>query len=147
MGPRSEYRILHLSPAGDTLREIVSAAAPLPVTTRDIAKWEQQPGTRSFLDMGGRAGHDRIPDHKPYFTELHVDPDGNLWVDVPTANGITAFDVFDADGRLMGRLSTDVRRVRWVKPLIRHGRLYIVVAGELDVPNVHVLRIETDTGV
>ena len=143
-GHGSDYRILRLSPAGDTLREIVSAAAALPVTAEDIAEWEQQPGTRSFLDMGGRIERDRIPRQKPYFTELYIDPEARLWVDVPTVDGITAFDVFDADGRLLGRLSTGVRRLRWVKPLVRNGRLYVVAADELDVPNVHVLRIAPD---
>ncbi|MGH7554892.1 MAG: hypothetical protein ACREMQ_17975, partial [Longimicrobiales bacterium] len=71
--------------------------------------------------------------------------DGMLWVDVPTADGLTAFDIFDEEGRLLGRIATGVKRDFTIKPRVRNGKVYLVATDELDVPHVYVFRIERNT--
>jgi streptogramin lyase len=136
-----EYRILHLSPAGDTLREILSGAGAIAVTSEEIEEWAAGESPRRFVEAGGNLDLGRIPKQKPYFTDLYVDPAGRLWVDVPTVDGLTSFDVFDAEGRLLGRVDTGVQRDAYVDPIVRDDLLYMVANDELDVQNVSVFRI------
>jgi hypothetical protein len=136
-----EYRILHLSPAGDTLREILSGAGAIAVTSEEIEEWAAGESPRRFVEAGGNLDLGRIPKQKPYFTDLYVDPAGRLWVDVPTVDGLTSFDVFDAEGRLLGRVDTGVQRDAYVDPIVRDDLLYMVTSDELDVQNVSVFRI------
>jgi hypothetical protein len=81
-----------------------------------------------------------FPEHKPYFTALGVDPAGNAWVrrnDDPDAE--TLWDVFDAEGRLLGTVTTPAGlRVTQI------GQDFIVGtwSDELEVPHVRVYRLE-----
>ena len=140
-GYASEYRILHLSPAGDTLREVVAASAPLPVTQLEIDEWAAGRSATRFKQQGGDLDLSRIPRHKPYFQDLLVDPDGYLWVDVPTPDELTAFDVFDPAGRYLGRLPTGVARDIYVDPILRGDLLHLVVNDSLGVGQIAVFRI------
>lgn len=81
-----------------------------------------------------------FPEHQPYFTALGVDPAGNAWVqrdDDPDAE--TLWDVFDAEGRLLGTVTTPTGlRVTQI------GADFIVGTwrDELEVPHVRVYRLE-----
>jgi hypothetical protein len=46
------------------------------------------------------------------------------------------FDVFDADGRYLGRMRTDIGLSNRPPPIFRNGRVYAVASGELGVPIV-----------
>ncbi|MEX2281947.1 MAG: 6-bladed beta-propeller [Gemmatimonadota bacterium] len=139
----SQYRIYQLTLEGDTLREVVVAdAKPIPVSPADLQEWERSKFVRLFKERGGVIDFDRIPKHKPLFTDFFVDSAGFLWVDVPTADGRTAFDIFDTESRLLGRVATGIWRMPYVKPLVRNGRLYLVGLDDLTVPFVYVFRIE-----
>jgi hypothetical protein len=140
-GFASEYRLLHLSPAGDTLRDVVSASTPLPVTQQEIDAWAAGRSATRFKQQGGELDLSRIPRQKPYFQDLFVDPAGYLWVDVPTTDALTAFDIFDPAGRFLGRLPTGVDRDTYVDPVLRDDLLHLVVTDSLGVAKVAVFRI------
>ncbi|HSJ09206.1 MAG TPA: 6-bladed beta-propeller [Longimicrobiales bacterium] len=49
------------------------------------------------------------PERKPAYSDLHVDPDGNLWVGAPANTILSEFpsswSVYDRDGRLLGSVA------------------------------------------
>jgi hypothetical protein len=141
-GYGADYRLLHLSLKGDTIAEIiVEGAAPEPVTDNDIAEWSDNQFVRSFKERGGVIDVSRIPKNKPYFTDIYADDDGNVWVDVPAPDGFSTFDVFDQEGRRLGRVATGVKRDTSIKPRVKNGRLYLAASDD-DVPVVFVFAIE-----
>jgi len=129
--------------AGDTLSVIVLDVTPAPVTGAELAEWEENPGVKQFRDMGGKLDMDRIPRSKPYFDDITVDPDGYVWLCLPTAPSRSTFAVIDPDGRYLGRLDVDgPGRTTWIRPIVRNDRVYWAGTDELDVPHVYVYRIE-----
>lgn len=138
-----EYRILKLDLGGDTLASLVgNDQHSTPVSSDDLMEWEQNRSVTSFKERGGVLDIDRIPKTKPFFTHVFVDDERFLWVDISTADRRTAFDIFDERGAFLGRLSTGIRRSPYVKPRFRNGRVYLVGVDELDVPFLHVYRID-----
>jgi hypothetical protein len=142
-GHGSEFRLFRSTFDGDTLLEIVLDAAPTPVTDAEIADWESGQGVAQFREMGGRLDLDRIPRTKPHFNDIHVAPDGHIWVSVPSAPRTAQFAIFAADGRYLGRLHLDgLTRDATVPLVVRNDRLYVVGRDELDVQRVYVYRIQ-----
>jgi hypothetical protein len=145
-GYSDDYRLLHLTLEGDTLREVLAPAAPLPVLSSELDDWESTDGVQRFREMGGRIDRSALPRTKPVFRAVTTDQYGNLWVEVLDADGLTEFDIFDADGRRLGRLATGIRRVQWVKPRLRNDRLYLVATDDLGVERVLAFRVEVPAG-
>ena len=142
-GHGSDFRIFHSSLEGDTIREIVLEAEPVPVPPEAVEAWAAGPGPQRFREMGGDLDLDRIPDVKPFFRGLYLDPDGFLWISVPASGGGSVFALVDPDGRYLGRLVLEgVDRSTFVDPVVKAGRLYVVGRDELGVQRVHVFRIE-----
>ena len=142
-GHSAAYRIVHSRLDGDTVREIVLDATPLPVTDEEIAEWESGEGPKQFRELGGRLDVGRIPRTKPLFEDLFVDDDGLLWVAVNTPAADAAFDIFDPEGRYLGQVhAAGVKREPYVAPVVRNGRLHLIGRDELDVQRVLVFRIE-----
>lgn len=142
-GHGSEFRLFRSTFDGDTLLEIVLDAVPTPVTDQEMADWESDRGVAQFREMGGRLDLDRIPRTKPHFNDIHVAPDGHIWVSIPSEPGTTQFAVFEADGRYLGRLHlSEVARDPIVPLVVRNDRLYLVGRDDLDVQRVIVYRIE-----
>lgn len=142
-GHGGEFRILRTAFAGDTLAEILLDAQPAPVTAAELEEWEAGQSVQRFKEMGGRLNLDRIPKVKPFFDALYLDPDGSLWVSVPTGAGEAVFRVFDPEGRYLGSLrATGLERDPYVPIVVRGGRLYLVGRDELDVQRVYVFDIE-----
>ncbi len=142
-GYGGEYRLLHLGLKGDTLREVVvEGANAQPVTDADLTKWAEGSNVKSFQERGGAIDMSRIPKHKPYFTDIYADKEGNLWVDMPSSDGLTTFDVFDKEGRRLGQLATGVKRDPTVKPRVQNNKLYLAGQDDTDVPVVYVFAIE-----
>ncbi len=129
--------------AGDTLTEIVLDLMPAPVTDAELADWEAGPAVKQFREMGGKLDMDRIPESKPFFDDIAVDPEGDLWLGLPAAPAQSAFAVVDPEGRYLGRFDiAGMTRTTWLHPVVRNGRIYWVGTDDLDVPHVYVYRIE-----
>ncbi|GIW50954.1 MAG: hypothetical protein KatS3mg081_0309 [Gemmatimonadales bacterium] len=142
-GRTGEYRLYQRSLEGDTLRIVSREFEPLPVTDEDIdsaiARLEW------FTKQGGRIDRSKFPRTKPAWEDLYTDDRGYLWVVpvLPKARsgfGITAFDIFDPEGRYLGRVELPFNL--GPGPVIRGDFLYGEVWDELQVPYVVRARIE-----
>ena len=134
--------LYHSTFGGDTLTEIVLGIQPAPVSAEEVEQWASRQSVERFKAMGGDLDLGRLPDTKPYYDGITVDPDGNIWLTLPATAQRAAFVVLDPDGRYLGRLQVDgVDRDEYVTPVVRSDRLYFVGRDELDVPRVYVYRI------
>jgi hypothetical protein len=141
-GHGSEFKIVRLSTPTRTM-EIVLEAAPDPISQTELAEWEGSERLRRFREMGGRVDRGSLPTVKPHFSGLYVDPDGYLWVTVPTSPEGTAFAVFDPESRYLGRLRVDgATRVGYLPIVVRNDRLHFVARDGLGVQRVYGFRIE-----
>lgn len=136
-GRGDQFRLFHASFGGDTLREIVLAAEPVPVTKPELDAWMESEAVQSFVENGGEIDTDRIPTSKPFFDGLSIDAEGNLWASIPAGPNEVRFAVFDPEGRYLGRLGFEgAQRVSWLRPVIAAGRLYVVTQDELGVHRI-----------
>lgn len=141
-GHGSDFRLVRSTLPGDTLLEVVLLTEPAPVSQAEIDEFAGGEGARRFREMGGDLDLSRIPDHKPYFDDIMIDDEGRIWASVPAPPMVMRFDVFDAEGRYLGRLeAAGLARDRWVPPVVRDGRLHVVGRDELDVQRVFRFRI------
>lgn len=104
-----------------------------------------------------------VPAEKPAFQSLHVGEDGRVWVwlsgrgveaqnpdhdpDEPGSFPTTwreevAFDVFEPDGRYLGRVHAPMELSRYPEPIFGTDRVWAVARDDLDVQKVVVYRIE-----
>lgn len=140
-GTTDRWRLHQQGLAGDTVRVVELAAEPVPVTAADRQKALE--GLKWFTDQGGRIDEGLIPGHKPAFSDVMVAPDGHLWVrpslaaDEPGA----AFDVFDPDGRYLGRVRVPGGISRFPPAVVRGDALLGMARDSLDVPYVVRMRI------
>jgi hypothetical protein len=119
------------------------ARDPIPITdpewdeaTTEFSEFrEEWPGA----DCEPR-GFDR-PEAKSALRSLLMDTDGRLWAEVYTASG-TAWEIFDTEGRLRGRLAGFEYDER-VAPALRYGFLAWVERDSLGVQRAHLARIQT----
>lgn len=135
-----DYRLFELSQEGDTLRTITRAFERLPVTDADMEAARER--LSWFIEQGGKVDWGKIPSEKPATSDFFVDEDGYVWVTPVTAadDGGHPLDVFDPDGRYLGRVALPGRLVG--RPLVRGDRMYAVTRNELEVPFVARWRIE-----
>ena len=140
-GVNDQYRLVQSSFAGDTVRVIERVATALPVTSKDVE--EALEGWDEFERRGGRLDRSRIPKTRPFFDAMWTDDRGYLWVrpDAAGEQRARAFDVFDPDGRYLGRATTDFQLNHWVGPWVIGDRMYAVVRDSLDVQYVVRARI------
>jgi hypothetical protein len=138
----AEYRIVFETAQGDTARVIESLEPPLPVSD---AEWEE--GTTEYRAF--RAGNPLVrcepgnperPAVKPALRDIYFAHDGSMFVELYRAEG-TAFDVFDAEGRVRGRAEIPLRSTT-AAPFLRDARLYIVASDSLDVQRVIAYQLE-----
>ena len=141
-GVTDRYRLRLHDPAGDTLRVVERAAAPVAVSAQERDSVPAQ--LKWFTDQGGRVDLSRVPKQKPAFLSIRTDDRGWLWVrpSLPAAEKKTAFDVFDPEGRYQGRLSLPVAHEDRMPLVIRGERIYAVVLNDEGVPQVVRFRIE-----
>ena len=129
-----EYEIYQTSMAGDTVRVISRAFDPLPVTGEDMdsalvrLKW--------FTDQGGEVDRSKIPNTKPGLQQFYVDDRGQIFVTPVTERALTGrvLDVFDAEGRYLGRLELPFQLRSYPTPIFRDGKLYATTIDEFEVP-------------
>ena len=99
------------------------------------------PGMR-VLDVAAGTGNAAIPAAQPPIERLLVDPDGTLYVK-PFGAERTSFDVFDADGRFLGQVKSDVRFLMLpALPRFYGDRMYGVVRDSVDVQYVVRARVD-----
>jgi len=137
-----DYSITQLSLEGDTLRTITRDFEPLPVTGADIDS--ALAGMEWFIENGGKVDASRIPGHKPATDEFLFDDEGNIWVLPVTtlAEEDRVVDVFDPEGRYLGRLRLPFQLSTNPTPVFRDGFIYAVTQDELEVEYVVRARIE-----
>lgn len=143
----SELKFYQTGFAGDTTRIIERAYAPVSVSAA-----EERAAIEAldwFTRQGGRIDPSRFPDTKPAFASFSVDRDGYLWVrptlpgdgipvpdDVPGLR-LVEYDIFDPDGRYLGRLQNGPPRF-----VLRGNRMIGWATDELGVTWVLRYRIE-----
>jgi len=140
-GVNDRYRFAQARPGGDTTRIVEREARPVPVSAEEREEAVGQ--LEWFREQGGRIDAGRIPGQKPAFSQLLVDPEGTVWARPARAKGEpgAAFDVFDAEGRYLGRVDLPGGMDQQPAPVIRGGALYGVARDSLDIPRVVRARI------
>lgn len=141
------YRIVELDAAGDTLRVLVrdvprpalSDEEWQPVRDRFAAWLEDKDPSRCRPEDLPR------PIHKPAIRSLLVDTTGRTWVERSLPVG-TVWEVFDADGVLVGAVPGLEHDRQWTVPWLSRTTAVWVSRDALDVPYVHVARIEAPGG-
>lgn len=100
-----------------------------------------------FVDAGGNLDRSRIPDAKPPFDGFFFSPDGYMWVVPGQGTGEPVrFDIFDPQGKYLGRITGAERLLPVPAPVIRGGAFAAVAQDEAGVPFVLVMRVEKPTG-
>jgi hypothetical protein len=134
------YRLLEVSPAGDTLREVDRAFEPPPVTgaERDSALHRLD----AFVKRGGKIDAGKIPDHKPAIERFFVDQAGYLWV-LPfrPAGAEMAWNVFDPRGVYLGALRLPVQLAA-SSSVVTRDRIVTLTRDDLGVQYVVVLALD-----
>lgn len=129
-----EYEIYQTSMTGDTVRIISRAFDPLPVTGEDMDS--ALVGLEWFTRQGGQVDRSKIPSTKPALQQFFVDDQGQVFVMPVTERAKTGrvLDVFDAEGRYLGRLELPFRLRPYPTPIFRGGKLYATTMDEFEVP-------------
>jgi hypothetical protein len=141
IGISDRYRLHQITFEGDTVRTVERAFTPPPVTAAE--KDSTLAAMTWFTDQGGRVDRSRVPDQKPAYQGWVADEDGFLWVWPHQAAGEeAALDLFDADGRYLGRIPTPDRIPMHPRPVIRGDRLYTVLRDDLDIQYVTRFRVQ-----
>jgi 6-bladed beta-propeller len=137
----ADYRIALVSPEGDTLRMIERVRAPVPIT--DV-EWDSATAEfNSFRDESPGADCEpsslERPSAKAALRSLLTDTSGRIWAEIFTESG-TAWEVFDAQGLLQGRVGGFDYDPR-VAPVMRGDRIAWVDRDTLGVQRAQLARI------
>lgn len=141
VGTNDRYRLAKLDADGDTALVIERNAPPVPVTPGE--REEAVERLRWFTEQGGRIEPGRIPRRKPAYQHVIGDGESGVWVRPALAAGESgaAFDVFDPEGRYLGRVRLPGGLASFPPPVLRGDALYGVGRDSLDVPQVVRARI------
>jgi len=160
-GVSTAYALTLLRPEGPLRIERVHGPVPVTAGERDEER------ARVTRDMRGtrpdwRWNGPEIPHTKPPYRSVDVGRDGRIWVLVsrpalevddpdydPTDPESVpdrwreplAFDVFEADGRYLGRLDAPMEMSRYPRPVLDGGSVWAVTRDELDVQRVVRYRV------
>ncbi|NIN99886.1 MAG: 6-bladed beta-propeller, partial [Anaerolineae bacterium] len=137
-----EYRVYQRTLVGDTVRIIEHYSTPVPIASeeRDSALV----ALRWFVQQGGKIDATRLPTVKPAIEGLFLDTIGNLWVlpTMPRGEERTVADIFDEEGRYLGRLRLPFR-IKWrPAPTVLDDMMYAVIEDDLGVEYVVVAAID-----
>lgn len=137
--------LIALTRGGDTLRVIERELPPEEVSDEEWSALTDEFQTgRSELPSSAvcEPNEPARPAFKPMLGGIHVDPEGKLWVETFQSTG-KGWDVFDADGRLLGS-------VPWVEhkessvPAFGADHVVVIRQDSLDVDHVDVWRIDRE---
>ena len=137
-----EYRLVQRTLEGDTVRIVEREYARLPVTAEERDSIQRE---LEALPPPLRAEAPEIPAHKPVFERIHLDGEGNVFVQIigERADQGRIFDVLDREGRYLGRIHSGVRFTTYrALPLFVGDRVYGVTTDSLGVDYVVRARIE-----
>lgn len=139
-GLTDRYRLVVQNLSGDTTRIIERPFEPIPVSSAE--REEAIEGLEWFTAQGGKIDLSRIPRTKPAFQSFFTDPDDFLWVTPTTSKDATGhhFDIFDSDGRYLGRIESDFVSASYA-PVIIGDRFYTVTTDEFEIPYLIRARI------
>lgn len=138
-GVSNRYRLVRRSLEGDTLLIVDRDYRAVPVTPAERDEALSSDGFRRMREMGGEVDPGRIPANKPAFGAVTIDSRRHLWVRAVTANeDETYLDVFDPDGKYLGRLRAPYRLDFF---RVKGDAVYAIVTDDLDVQYVVRLRI------
>jgi hypothetical protein len=131
-----DYRLHRISLAGDTVLVVTHPQQPLALTQQqrdsvaDYARMLEQEVRVSF-------SADMLPRTAPVLDWLAVDDAGHIWAGLAgEPDAPTQADVFDGDGRYLGRVVLPVAGLPALPPRFRDGRLYLVGHDALGTPIV-----------
>ena len=169
VGINEDYSFSLLRPEG--VLRIARSYDPVPVDSEE-ASAARDAATDNFRRSypGWKWNGPPIPDHKPAYHGFYPAADGRIWVHVPAPSFryLTAaeqeaeeerlgssivpfrepvrFDVFEADGRYLGRVDgPDGFSARWPPPVFRGDTVWAVLRDEFDVQRLHRFRLEAIT--
>lgn len=134
------YRLRVLDSAGRELRRFGRRGDPRPVEAADREGARERRRERADSAVADRIVEAMtFADAIPTVEALIATPDRRLWVRTAPAEagGEFGVDVFDADGRLLGR-AVDVP---WPHAFVTDRLIARVIRDELDVPRVQLLRL------
>jgi hypothetical protein len=138
------YEFVQQSLAGDTVR-VIRLDVPRPQVSAAEKDSARRVIDEQIASVGPGASinrEPRMPDSKPAVQSFYVDDEGFLWVEPARAAGEPhRFDVFDGDGRYLGRIQSPAIAGNLL-PVFRNQSLYAVIRDSLDVPYVVRWRIE-----
>jgi hypothetical protein len=140
-GVNDHYRIIQRHLAGDTVRIIEREHTLLPVTEEEVETALE--ALRGFRERGWSVEGPGSPAHKPAYVWMTTDNLGYLWIyphTRPEDEG-RILDVFDPEGRYLGRVRSAFRLETHYRPIIRADQLYTVIRDSLGVSYVVRARI------
>lgn len=77
-----------------------------------------------------------VPTVRPAVEGIQIDDRGRLWIQRVTAASATEFDLFDQRGALVAVVECPFKPPTYFRPLFKGDRVWFIVAGEDDVPQV-----------
>jgi hypothetical protein len=138
-GSTAEYKLVKRNLAGDTLRIVEKAFTAVRLTEQELDSLGRElNASREYFNVP-------VPDRKPAFNRIFMQPDGHLFIQPMTGpeNLGRVFDVFDAEGRYLGQADSNVKFMTFpAPPIFTHDHVYGVVADSLGVQYVVRARIE-----
>lgn len=138
-----QYRIYQTDAEGDTVRVVRRDLLPEPLggTGRDsisnlIANYRGDGWQSVDLD------EDTFPQVRPLFENLTVDDMGGLWLWTEGDTNSTTYDVFDPQGRYLGKVVVPFAAQRFFNPHVHGDAFYTITQDEFDVSYLVRGRIE-----
>jgi hypothetical protein len=137
------YTLHHLSAKGDTLRIVTKPFQTVQVTPAEkdsaiaMMKW--------FVSEGGIVDRTKIPNVKPAVADLDVADDGYVWVRPLLADSVLqqrVVEIFDPEGRFLGRLQLPFPLLTSPRPILRHDRIIGMTQDDNGVTYIVRARIE-----
>jgi hypothetical protein len=137
-GDPRDYRLIKRNPAGDTL-----VVATLPYRPKPVTPAERDSVVAAFAAGGAVLAPERVPYTWPVLRRLVADQDGHLFVfaDLPDVEMGRAVDVFDSEGRYLGRLDLPTRLDLSTRPVVRGDDLWAETRGPAGEPQVVRFRL------
>ena len=140
-----DYRIAVTRANGDTVRVIERSLPAEPISDEE---WSE--GNSDYLALRDSLPlivcdplRPPRPDAKPFIEAIDIAYDGTLWVEVIREAG-NRWEVFDAQGRLMGSMPAPTERRAFTPPAIGADHVLTVRRGDFDLDYVDVWRIERE---
>ena len=138
-----DYRIAVTRANGDTVRVVERSLPAEPISDEE---WSQgNSGYLALRDSLPLMVCDPLrpprPEAKPFIEAIDIAYDGTLWAEVIREAG-NRWEVFDAEGRLLGSMPAPTERRSFTPPAIGTDHVLTVRRGDFDLDYVDVWRIE-----